>query len=1748
MYLLSFLLAVTVHRSQAQVVLLGDSTRQSGLVLNECGSSDTFSTFIRVASGSLSGTTVLNDTFLSNYVFTGVVSGQAAVLSVSGTGTNIGKITLDPAVLNAAGSTGVYIKYLVRAKCGANGLSTAKHTLLFTSAGTGYSQVKLGQDFVSSNKAATLILEARNTVSNPNGAVGNTYTRYWRIRNTGTGSEIDTVWFRVKYQAGLTFSSLVVDGVTVSPTVVHLDSIWYRIIKPLRNQSLYPADTVFVRETYLVSNCTVSSGTSKVSVYYGCGSSPICTESVLNPSTQTPTVLPNVLILNDVINYSHCWGAGSPDTGRMVIKNNGAGPATSLFIRSISAHASNSVQSTGAWYYQDTSSVRYKIGKNGVWKHIKLDSFRSNNQTRYFIGGSYPDGKAGEMYYSIPLLSAGDTAFIEWFVIRPCLNCIYNYAKPYNNYFDAGWNTISYKDQCGAPFATTAPSGWTNGFYTGFEWSPIDYPTDLNNGDTGYLTVKTLLSFLSGPYNTIGTKRGFYEFSAIIPPGLKFANVAGALTWGNKAPNSVVYNSSTRTVTARYNYQSANIAALHGLNNVTLGFYVDCSDPAYHGGPVSVKYNFSAVYDSACATACRIYWACNDSVVILPHCPGPCSPRGGYSPFAYEYFRQNLGAGDALNNGTANGTLDLSKIKRTRLMPGDTLFTRIKGTVSVGGQTPAGGFTNGYMQTKMTESGSSIVPVNGTVYIKDISTGTTYSCAINVVNTVTSGTTRTFIWDFSPGSLSCGTGYTMADGDSIFVTTRYRIASNQSSCCGNFVYVPIIDNKTYLSNRVYSAITNDTQKYFCSYYNGLINNINYYYDAGGLNPTTTMNGCGPFVFRTAGNLRVGSQYTTSGTDYFPFEFRGEFYPDTVRIKLPPQWNLDSVRFNITRTVGNASTVNKWIDNANVTYWQSGGDLYVNIAKIFVPNGGTIPQPDGGWEWFVDLYMKPLCDAPTTYLGPSGYNYVTYKRLSSGMSVAEYVQKRYTYDRTQYNPWNRAQLQMSNLGASSITTDSKKGYWDLRLRNTSFIANANNTWFAFVSNSGLITVDSVKNISSNTLLPVSSGVFKAGTIPLGGAFTNYRVYASTLNCALDSLKIISGWACAGYPANLASAIGACRTDSIRVYATPLNPLIQSDLISSPPATVNICDTLQWIVSVSQRQLAAAFNLTLDVVIPDGGTGALIVPPYQYKYPYNAATWTRITPVNLGGGIFRFYLSDSIPAILSNGIRPIGESPNNELYLKVRMVTNCNFTSGSNVRFIARANKACGTALTPDAEYSPIVISGAPAPKVQLLTNVTPGIGTCDKDYSVTVHMVNLETSPTGSSDGLWVTLPSGAYMVTGSVSFSHNGLTPSQPVLDTVGGRQRLKWTATTVPALDSTVLTFKYRSPSNINCGLNDEFKIQTVTQFSSTCGATSCNTFVENSKQELSRPVMKPNLGYVAGSGIMQLLQDTTVGNKYYSDTLLVSGLQFGNTGNDTADKPILRIFHDANNNGSRDPGETVLILDSLAPVLPGGTASYSVIRVWGHKTLPSSNRIKLEISQTCNCSSTTTVAAPPAVYTPLQLNWGYFTAQAAGKTSKLDWMTLSETNTRRFFVQRKLSNQSRFETIGMVQAAGNSQVPLVYGYQDIQTEVLKDVVYYRLQLQNQNGSTELSETRAVTFNGASHNDLFAYWPNPANTQLNISVASEGGFDYRITSVSGQLVGSGSCQTTQCQIDVSQVPAGLYQLTVTDSLTGRSERLVINR
>lgn len=146
-----------------------------------------------------------------------------------------------------------------------------------------------------------------------------------------------------------------------------------------------------------------------------------------------------------------------------------------------------------------------------------------------------------------------------------------------------------------------------------------------------------------------------------------------------------------------------------------------------------------------------------------------------------------------------------------------------------------------------------------------------------------------------------------------------------------------------------------------------------------------------------------------------------------------------------------------------------------------------------------------------------------------------------------------------------------------------------------------------------------------------------------------------------------------------------------------------------------------------------------------------------------------------------------------------------------------------------------------------------------------------------------------------------------------------------------------------------------------------------------------------------------------------------------------------------------------------------------------------------------------------PLPVELVHFAATCDGNAVRLRWTTATEMNSQHFVVQRSAGPDS-WLTLGLVDAAGNSQQMIEYAY-SAPLPTADGIFYYRLLQVDING--EETVLPMITGPSCGQPGSITFFPNPANDVLWIDASTLGSVDTDIVLVLVDAAGRTVARTT---------------------------------
>jgi hypothetical protein len=183
------------------------------------------------------------------------------------------------------------------------------------------------------------------------------------------------------------------------------------------------------------------------------------------------------------------------------------------------------------------------------------------------------------------------------------------------------------------------------------------------------------------------------------------------------------------------------------------------------------------------------------------------------------------------------------------------------------------------------------------------------------------------------------------------------------------------------------------------------------------------------------------------------------------------------------------------------------------------------------------------------------------------------------------------------------------------------------------------------------------------------------------------------------------------------------------------------------------------------------------------------------------------------------------------------------------------------------------------------------------------------------------------------------------------------------------------------------------------------------------------------------------------------------------------------------------------------------------------------------------------------LPLNLLNFSAMLKSEKVNLSWTTTEQIDFSHFVVQRSTDGKNFKDVMTMMTDATVSSSINQYGYNDNISSVNSTVVYYRLQMVDNDGSYKYSPIRLVRLNADNKVQIQAF-PNPVVNELRVMIPAnwqEKTTTYEIYSSNGLLVSRtkvASAAQVQ-QLNVQSLGSGNYIIRVTNGQEMSSSKFI---
>jgi uncharacterized protein (TIGR02145 family)/uncharacterized repeat protein (TIGR01451 family) len=1483
------LFAGTGIQANAQI-MVNATGKPASLVI--CGTDGTFTLQIANTTGvTMTGATLALDLPPGARYSAGSAVG-ATELNIS----NLNQPTFNlPDILNNTAHTVSFNAGLV---CGYTNTENFIYTVTYNNSDyTGYDTPL--QNFYYPEPVITNITNASAVIP-----VNTTVTRDITIQQQGMNSGMDTLWLLDQHTSDIQVISTNIGTLHpyIGPGPLRVDTIILTGSDFPGGNGIFDAgESIIVSETVKLVGCTNGQSTLKAS--WGCFG------QICNYYSAFPTVSPAAGTTSIAMAYTNNnlgWGfIDNHGWVEFTLTNNGTGAGTAFDLVALAGFSSG-----GSTYYPNSNWINkidsFSVNGIKVPANYNYAAGALNGQYAFYTRFPYttdPDGSA------IGIEDADGDGFFDDLPIGKTVkikaHCYYSWTQ--------AQSTIATRNTCGY--------GWTNSAYQSFRYG-YDYKNQclvqfgvnwIPNGNLLlFQTYDTRTSKHTMPSDlfdgiSVWMEHEVVTSTAVTVDGCPNDSVIYKLT----LPKGIVIGTGTATFkgvsmgtpmvsgdTVFYFLSRSRILS-GGLFRVPL--VLDCDLNPSSTGYVRAELKFWCDH-TAFPDRFFTYW-CSNSPTFWLQCPPPGCKDPSISLFTVK--RTTLGwtnnqltakvnpssPGLRLDNAMSRDTIRIEAAGRLNGAV-DSLFFRLKHDA------PGGAWGNQLF----------FEPLSDTLYFFDQETSVWYTCP-NLSPLVTNGTTSSLTTYFgnltTPGN--CLNGISFTAGDSIRYIVYGKVKNMAQS---EWRTVPLFrgaffniegnkENSCNSRGTTFNILGSNFPAIVSTYYQQIV-----------------LQGCTSFLYE---GMFYRSLESCGGDVAFPNEIRPLCVADTIIFTLPEGFVYQTGSSFHTYILDNGSSSNEAIADPLIDISAAGTKL------IF------IRTPSWKYSDYYDCstdYDRIIFNATPSCKATGDYSWLMdargrYQFMANGEGV------RCTSTGSKSISYTPPLMTMTRL----ITTAEGREdtvMWKIRLCNTRSFTASNN-WTGFESTSGGIRITDITDIT-NPAAPVNIPVTSYGPgktwAAMGSYSANlckiYRVRAVYSSCSYDSIRVRHGYNCANTPLN--PELGyppsgyLCNENITYLYLDPKDVSLNLT-INSPANTVNLCDTLDYEILVTNSQPATAYNLKLSVLLPPGT--AIMNGQSQFKYPYTTGAYSIISdPVNIPAGSNKWVYNISSDPDATERLKGVDSLPKNGYKLRFRLLADCNFISGTQLKIIASAANACGDEKTRTSFTQPILITGLPSNVNLYVLNTTtaPGFSTCNVNTLVKVKVINLGPGSVSSIEKLSVTIDDAFDYVNSSLTGIHNG--PSGLASNSVTGGIRYIYFSIqpNLNVNDSIVFTFLLHDidPGSLVC---DTIPMETSTLlvgkvFCNLVAGDSCIIQSITATITTERPVLKDQVSFGHYTA-------TSIPNGTTGETINVH-YKIRNTGNDTLRSSDLAVvfIHDANGNGLADETSVDSLYGQTVPVanLPPG------------------------------------------------------------------------------------------------------------------------------------------------------------------------------------------------------------------------------------
>jgi hypothetical protein len=1368
-------------------------------------------------------------------------------------------------------------------------------------------------------------------------AVGTNFTRKIYVKNGGAGT-LSQFAFQDEMGPGMELVSIssnaTINGVpTVDPgtgrklykiTVNNFTTaVNSNPVNTNNNNKFEFNEIVEIIETLKVKDCGTTDLTSKLKASYGCFGDECTT------GTATREVGGEIdQNVNPKLDYRIIEGTeycrANAKKHKIVVKNTGNAIAKNvvLFVGEDGGSPSTLTSDINGGgligkvlYYNNFRVAR----NNAALAPLTFSQVRSPNAVGVCFPSAYPSGSVSIGKFSTADMNPGDSVIIEFDEIR-CTNTEYCIAGEYYKYSIYS----NYENAC-VEFKATGASNAFRPQYTQTQLkTEPTAPTYINHGETKRFCFRGN----QNPWNSAADHNpatAYIEYRLKLPKGVTLQNPNTDFKFLDK--NGLLYPLNTVTAltdsTYTIRFKKTDIPA-----NADFADYNLCADAFYKTtktscgeGEITIEAYMNL--DPTCGANNLVKIRCKLNAQLMRDC-GIVDGCDGMVNRELKAYR------------TQFGVVDVAKdVRPDWFMQGDTMHVEYRGHVS----NPVNRtWKNAYTEFQIPNGNDfDVQAIKARVRIYSKAAAQWFTCTNPTITTITgaSFTSRIVKVDYSVSALaSClPSTFKYDTGDSVEVYADLHIKKNLENS--------VFENSAFYAQSYTSDIanpTNPTNQFYCGVIRGKYTYVGW--NEAGDKADVASDGCDFTLscFRS-------SPLTTNNTN-FPGERRQFRVPKSLVYNIPTGWEFS--RMTIRNTASNDSVT---------IVGQVQGNKFVatNLKQYFKPYGGTLDLAAENDYFQYCVVMRGSCSTPQTQTYKWGK--VEYEMLSPVGTVV--TTPFFTGQDPNKNDSGTANVYLADFLITTIPpqdtvfiSKTNVATWDIKITNQQPRADGIFSWIAKnTTKSGvkIIKVDSLGCFGGGTFGPTvtsdPNGIYRIGKIGRNDSKC-FRITGEFASCIKDSIEIVAGWNCSGYPPSVNDAKFDCsslKKKKLFAVPTPTQVQLRIDRQPVPNVKLDLCQFWEYEVRIINAKEGSIKDLKLHFNI-DPDTDVEILPNTSFvKYPSATASFVTAPDPVKEGGEFIWDIC-KIPAIVtalgSNGLPGTLSNNLNEISFKFRAKSvACGYKSGSSFVFQAEAYDFCGMRMpATDQATNPVFINGLPPGSNTYLVDIqnAADIQTCtDFNAPMAVSIINNGPSASKSDETIDLVFPTGVSVA--NITNQSTAVLGVPQIINQNGGTVYRYRMPNGVAIGGEIKFTANLRGTANLDCDLNRvKLKVTTNKEFQATCieAPNTVCTISEITGQDTIRVnVKRPSLEITSFVATAKLNPPT--GERVKATITLKNISNYTISAGDTI---LVKIYQDTDQNTVFSAGDTFLG-DSLVAVFIGAGSSASVtftLNVPAGKTCP--------------------------------------------------------------------------------------------------------------------------------------------------------------------------------------------------------------------